>query len=156
MNASRKTILLAAIASGYFLMMGGNALAGTTPVPNSQHESQDPCVDGIRVTVQGIMTAREEFGPTIFSDSHNVRWKMVTLKVSHATTRKILSKMKGCFDEHSDFSRIQLRQVGNSYIGYLGKRVQVIGLLRGNSGDPVELLPMVLQVSHISLLQHSL
>ena len=154
MNMSGKALLLAVITTGWFFG-SWNVLAGNARGSDTQNESRDPCTDGSQVTVQGVLEVEDEYGPTIFSGNHNVHWTMVTLKVSQDTSRKLLGKLKGCFDGSFESSRVQLWSGQKSMVDYRGKRVQITGLLMADMGDPTQILPMQLIVSHISLLQHS-
>ena len=122
----------------------------------ARHEV-DPCFAGRTVTVSGVVSAHQEFGPPGWGDDpvHDSRWTMVVLNVSTATAKRIGSLLHGCFDDSASFTQVQLWSLKGSRAlsKYQGKAVRVVGSLTAIGGAPAELRDAQVWITNMSVLQ---
>ncbi|WP_425605310.1 DUF4431 domain-containing protein [Fulvimonas yonginensis] len=134
-----------------------SSLSGAALASEPVHPKSDPCFADHAVTLLGVLTTHQEYGPPGWGEypTHDRRWTMVVLNVSHATAKKIAGLLKDCFDDTASFTQVQLwsQQGPGALSKYQGKEVRVMGSLRAASGAPAELHDAQVWVSNISMIQ---
>lgn len=139
-------IALALAASSIFF-------PGIAVAAESHQPSADPCFAGVHRALEGLLTARQEYGPPGWGDdpATDARWTLVELKVSPAQAAQLRASLPGCFEAADDLSHIQLQSHGTvDFAGYLGKKVHASGQLTAAGGAPAQVMPAQLEVTGIT------